>query len=57
MRKLSIFGFSLFCLFSSTVNAQVVQPKPHAALHHVVAHEVAPCTNGFDEVNVCQLNS
>lgn len=57
MRKLSIFGFSLFCLFSFTVNAQVVQPKPHAALHHAVAHEVAPCTNGFDEVNVCQLNS
>ncbi|HEX5380838.1 MAG TPA: hypothetical protein VFW61_01170 [Acinetobacter sp.] len=57
MRKISVLAFSLLCVFSSTVNAQIEQPKVHAALHFSVAQEVAPCTNGFDEVNVCQLTS
>lgn len=57
MRKISVLVFSLLCVFSSTVNAQIEQPKVHAALHFSVAQEVAPCTNGFDEVNVCQLTS
>ncbi|WP_165495592.1 hypothetical protein [Acinetobacter sp. ANC 4173] len=57
MLKTSMLALSLFWVFSSTVNAQIEQPKAHTALHDSVAHEVAPCTNGFDEVNVCQLNS
>ena len=55
MRKISVLTFSLLCVFSSTVNAQLVQV--HTALHDSVAQEVAPCTNGFDDVNVCQLTS
>lgn len=55
MRKISVLTFSLLCVFSSTVNAQLVQA--HIALHDSVAQEVAPCTNGFDDVNVCQLTS
>ncbi|PWB13620.1 hypothetical protein DCO44_13110 [Acinetobacter sp. AM] len=57
MLKTSMLAFSLLCVFSSTVNAQIEQPKVHVALHFSVAQEVAPCTNGFDEVNVCQLTS
>ncbi|MGQ9372624.1 hypothetical protein ACUM6W_02055 [Acinetobacter tandoii] len=55
MRKISVLTFSLLCVFSSTVNAQLVQV--HTALHDSVAQEVAPCSNGFDDVNVCQLTS
>lgn len=55
MRKISVLTFSLLCVFSSTVNTQLVQV--HTALHDSVAQEVAPCTNGFDDVNVCQLTS
>ncbi|MHA3891577.1 hypothetical protein [Acinetobacter sp. GXMZU3951] len=57
VRQLSLLGFSVLFLLSLTVNAGMMQPKSHLALHYAVAHEVAPCSNGFDDVNVCKLNS
>ena len=57
MLKKSIFSICLFVLCASAVIANVPQVSLTTTLGFSVAHEVAPCTNGFDDVNVCKLNS
>jgi starvation-inducible outer membrane lipoprotein len=51
-----ILAFSVFILLAACQNMPE-STTTSSAEKIQVENEVAPCTNGFDDVNVCQLKS
>ena len=51
-----ILFLSVFMMLAACQNTPV-STQQNLAKSHTGSTEVAPCSNGFDDVNVCQLKS